>query len=150
MMSDDKLICCGGGNYRSNADIYDFTTEQLINLTDMNNQRKSSGICVDSYVRNKLYVDGGEHSPNTFEYYDTSKNKWISLSNSIHGHIYYPVIWNYDANTLIVGSVYDCKLFERFDIRENKWYEYKINGKTFNDLFGVDIENDYPRLLVSS
>ena len=51
----------------------------------------------------------------------------------------WPIIWNDDANILIIGSFYECKLFERIDIRENKWVNYMINGKTFNKLFGVDI-----------
>ena len=47
----------------------------------------------------------------------------------------------------------NVNLFERIDIRENKWSDYKINNnKYFDDLFGTIIvdNNMHSRLLFAS
>ena len=100
MMNDDKLICCGGDNYETDADIFDFATKKITKLANMNNDRELAGICIDDYIHNNVYVGGGERSGNTFEYYDIIKNKWICLCNTAHYHEYWPIILNYDPNTI--------------------------------------------------
>ena len=59
------------------------------------------------------------------------------------------IIHTDDTNIIIIGSIYGCKSFEIFDIRENKWSDYLINGNTFDNLFGIqiDVNNEYSRLL---
>ena len=87
-----------------------------------------------------LFICGGEQDPNKFEYYDINKNKWILLSDTINAHKYWPIMWNYDVNILIIGSVFKCKSFEIIDIRENKWNNFNINDiETFDELFGINI-----------
>ena len=149
MLTDDQIICCGGSKYEKAVDVYDVTKSEMIRLAHMNYERMHAGICVDNYICKRVYVGGGSTSPKTFECYDTEKNKWTSLCNTKKKHDTWPIIWNDDANILMIGSIFQCKQFERFDIRENKWYDYMINGNTFDQLFGagIKINSDYSRLL---
>ena len=147
MLNDDKLIFCGGDDdYGKKSDLYDFVTQKMIQLAEMNEQRTCAGICVDDYAHN-VYIGGGKESPSTFEGYDAVKNKWTLLCETNYDHAYWPIIWNDKANIIIIGST-DCRLFERIDIRENKWTDYIINDKTFDKLFGTDKVDG--RLLMSA
>ena len=51
----------------------------------------------------------------------------------------HPLIWNDET-----------KIFEKIDIRENKWYQYKTSDDEFDAVFGINIiNNDLSRLLMS-
>ena len=119
----------------------------------MNRPRVYSGIYVDDIMNDKVYIGGGMNFPESFEYFNIKKNQWISLTNMNKRHKIWPLIWNDDDNPNIINiaSVYQCKIFERIDIRENKWNEYKLNSKSFDDLFGanIDIGQTLSRLLVT-
>ena len=47
-------------------------------------------------------------------------------------------MWNDDANVINVVSV--CKLFEKIDIRDNKWISYTPYLRSFNRLFGMELK----------
>ena len=59
------------------------------------------------------------------------------------------IIFSDNQNIIHIASVSDCKLFEKIDIRENKWNIY-INNQSFDDIFALKIQqNDYhARLLL--
>ena len=103
-----------------------------------------------NYIRKNVYVGGGEKDTKAVECYDAAKNKWTSLSDTTEDHRYRPIIWNDDTNIIIIGSMWGSNTFEKIDIRENKWNDYMINNKTFNNLFGThfEIEKDNSRLLL--
>ena len=99
-----------------------------------------------------VYIGGGWEAPKKFEYYNLTKDKWISLNDTNKPHKTWPMIWNDKPNIINIASIKDCKLFEKIDIRENKW---NINRDLTNDtkcidkLFGIniDIDNIHHRLL---
>ena len=138
MITDDKLICCGGDNYYNNADIYDFITNKMIE------QRRFSGIFVDQYIKQRVYVCGGEQAPKKVEYYDAMKNEWILICDTNGQHQKWPIIWNdfNNPNIINIASIQNCKLFERNDIRENKWNYFIKNSNDFNNLFGIQIRKN--------
>ena len=152
MLTDDKLICCGGDGYEKNVDVFDFVTQNMTTLANMNNKRTFAGICIDDNERNHVYIGGGDYSSDTFECYNVTQNKWTSLCSTNNDHQYWPIIWKYDVNIIIIGSIYKCKSFERIDVRENKWTDYMINGNTFDTLFATNFDqnNDECRLLLDS
>ena len=116
----------------------------------MNNDRRFSGICVDEYVNDKVYIGGGYRSSQKCEWYNTTKNKWISLNDTNGTHESWPIIWNTNPNVINIASVHHCKIFETNDIRENKWNIIKDNDQ-FDILFGKKIQSDIDtRLLIST
>ena len=66
--------------------------------------------------------------------------------------MYWPIIYNYKPNIIIIGSTYECGLFEINDTRENKWKNYCFNDyKSINEVFGtiVNTQSIDGRLLLS-
>ena len=137
-ITDDKLICCGVQNYLRYVDVYDFAKKRMTKLCDMNNDRRDSGIYVDKFNNNRVYIGGGYQSRKTFEYYDINKNQWISLSNTNQEHTIWPIIWSDQPYIINIASSYKCNVFEKLDIRQNKWIGYLPNNhKSLNDIFGI-------------
>ena len=149
MITDDKMFCCGSFANKT-AQIYDFKTKALTKVNDMNEERRYHGICHDTYNDEKVYVGGGWETPKKFEYYDIRKNKWTLLSDSRGEHAGWPIIWNDDVNIIHIASTIKCKIFERLDIRENKWRSYITkDNNNFDNIFGVTVYDDNSsRLLI--
>ena len=147
MISDDKLIICGGYGCEYKTDIYDFNQKTKINVAKMNYKRKSSGIYFDK--NNNVYIVGGNAQRyssinSTFESYDITKNAWITLSSTNKNHILWPALWSNEPNILYIASTYRTMTVEKFDIRENKWHIDKINNtETFDELFQTKMKYDY-------
>ena len=122
----------------------------------MNQTRNLSGICVDTFNKNRVYMGGGRGSSydaakQKVEYYDISKNIWIEICDTNGDHKRWPVLWfEDDSNNILNIASTTSKLFEKIDLREaNKWNTY-IENENFNNLFGVKITNPYLyRLCVS-
>ena len=157
MISDDQLICCGGyPTYTKYVDIFDFKTNKMIKVAEMNDNRYYCGICVDEFNNNeRIYIVGGFDANQKIEYFDINKNLWISLSDTNGIHSTWPIIWNDDPNIINVASV-DSKSFEMIDIRQNKWLTYITNSSendndlTFNKVFGKTVnDTDDTRLLMA-
>ena len=147
-IDDDKLICCGGSEgYREYVDIYDFTTKSMTKLSSMNEKRTYSGICIDKYNKERIYVGGGYYSSNTFEYYDFIKDSWISLANTNGQHKYWPIMWNENANIIFITS--NCKVIEKIDIRENKWCNY-MNNENNDYIFRNTVNSWKSRILIDN
>eukprot|EP01084_Bolivina_argentea_P159891 278489_1 len=149
-INDDKMICVGGGGiYVKFVDIYDFKTNKMTKLSEMNEQRGCCGICVDEFIGNKVYVAGGYRSESTFEYYDINKDKWVKLADTVGQHDRWPLIWNEQPNIIIIAGASDRKGFESIDIRENKWNDYVLyDNKNVDDLFGTDVTFGYETRLL--
>ena len=117
----------------------------------MNFSREYSGICVDNFNKNHLYIAGEKRSMNIVEHYDINNNEWLVLSKTLNDHLYWPILWNYEPNVIIIGSLYGWK-FERNDIRENKWSHFLMSDcKSIDELFCTNIAhgNKEHRLLLS-
>eukprot|EP01084_Bolivina_argentea_P166427 288921_1 len=152
MINDDIFICVGGNQNKHHlcAEIYDFNNTKWTRLNDMKHKRKCCGIYVDKNDSERIYVGGGFHSLKQFEYWVASKNEWFILPNSNKCHEVWPIIWSSNVNVINVASV-KCKVFERLDLRENKWHVYVGNDSTsFNDFFGASIKaSSYSRLIIN-
>ena len=153
-MTDDKLICCGNSKY---VDIFDFSTKTFTKLKNMNTERRNSGINVDVSNNQRIYVGGGSgYADNKCEYYNIIKNEWISLPDTNSKYPIWPIIWNdnYNSNIINISAVYNCKVIEQIDIRENKWNVFLTNidgNSSFDKLFGTEKTTaHHARLLLKS
>ena len=152
-ITDDKMMCCGGLNHEKYTDVYDFTEQSMTKLADMNEEREYSGICVETRFHDRVYIGGGANAPKKVEYYSIRKNEWLSLPDTNGNHRTWPIIWNDGANVINIASIDDCKLFEKIDIRENKWDVYISDANNaFDNLFATQIDiNDWnSRLLIAN
>ena len=148
----DKLICCGGGSkYNKYVDVYNFKTNEMKQLSNMNENRVYSGICIDEFKNNKIFICAGYLSDHTVEHLDLSKNKWILLPKTTEKHSAWPLIWNDEPHIInIASTTTKRKSFSKLDLRENKWIDYMPNNKnSFDDLFGVTTKTGGTRLLRS-
>eukprot|EP01083_Nonionella_stella_P161878 530749_1 len=141
-IGEDRLIYCGGGSYfntERKCEVYDFNTCNWSSLNSMNIGRKRCGICFDG-VTDKVFVGGGIaeelSSLTSFEYLDLKQNKWISLCSANDCHSYCPIIWIDDAHAQVIHiASSSSQVFERMDLRENKWNIY-IDKEKYQNMFG--------------
>ncbi len=142
MLTDDTFICVGGNhrNHHLCAEVYDFNTREWVRLNDVKWKRKCAAIYVDKSLDERVYVGGGFHAADKFEYCVLSKNEWFALPDSNSKHTTWPIVWSEYVNVINVASVEGCKTFESLDLRENKWHIYVGNKKkSFDDFFGATI-----------
>ena len=94
-------------------------------LLNMNENRVYSGICIDEFVNNKVFI--------CVEY----------LLPKTEKHSSWPLIWNDETKIVkIASTTTKRKSFAQLDLRENKWMDYMSNNKnSFDDLFGVTRRN---------
>ena len=101
--------------------------------------------CSDSVIDTKflLLYQSTVIATHDVECYDIVKNEWITISEKTVGeHRMYPIIWTENNNIIHIAST-RCKLFEKMDLRENKWIVYVGNDdKSFDNIFGTVIEKN--------
>ena len=138
MISDDELICVGGGSKNKSdplakyVDVYNLKTQKWNKISSTNYPRRHCGIACEKYIYKRVYISGGIFEDFKCEYFDLNKNKWYNLPSTNGKHYKWPVMWIENVNIIHITSLYG-QLFESFDIRENKWIIY-LNNKNNNEI----------------
>ena len=155
MITDTKLICCGGfainenAGYHNQCDIYNFETNEWTEIADLNKKRCRHAMHIDK-INNKIYIGGGKKDSyrdaiKEFECYDIIKNKWYILNKLNHGHPRVCALWSENVNVLYIGSNYS-NIVERMDLRENKWTK-SDKYTSFSSIFGkLRPKNEYAKI----